>query len=175
MTEDLRYPVGKFSKPTSYSDAARSKDIASIAELPANLRRAVAGLDEGQLNTPYRPDGWTVRQVVHHVADSHMNAYIRTRFLLTSDNPTIMPYPEAVWAKLADASTMPVDPSLSLLDGMHARWSTLLRSLEPAQFSRTLMHPENGTMTLDHVVAMYGWHSRHHTAHITGLRTRSGW
>ena len=176
MTTDLRYPVGRFKKPdASYSLADRAGDIATLGQAPTHFRNAVAGLSDAQLDTPYRPDGWTVRQVIHHVADSHANAYIRTRFLLTADNPTIMPYPEAVWAELTDAKALGIESSLQMIYGMHARWATLLSSLAPAQFARTLMHPENGPMTLDHVLAMYAWHSRHHAGHITELRKRSGW
>ena len=175
MTTDLRYPVGRFAKPATMPDPNRAANITTIAETPAMVRTAVAGLNEQQLDTPYRDGGWTVRQVVHHLADSHANAWIRTRFLLTADNPTIMPYPEAIWAKLTDAASMSIQASLSILDGMHARWHTLLKSLAPDQFARTLMHPENGPMTLDHVIAMYSWHGRHHTAHITELRKRNSW
>ena len=175
MTTDLRYPTGRFERPASFTDASRAANVKAIADTPANLRRAVHGLTDAQLDTPYRPDGWTVRQVVHHVADSHMNAYIRTRFALAQDNPTIMPYNESDWAKLHDAKSFSVEPSLAILEGMHERWVGLFRSLKPADFSRTLMHPENGQMTLDHVAAMYSWHGRHHTAHINGLRQREGW
>jgi uncharacterized damage-inducible protein DinB len=149
--------------------------VDAIAVLPTRVREAVAGLHDAQLDTPYRPGGWTVRQVVHHIADSHMNAYVRLRFALTEDHPTIKPYSESAWAELADARTMPVDVSLTLLDGLHARWSALLRSLAPEQFARSLTHPESGEMTIDSLVALYAWHGRHHTAHITELRNSEGW
>ena len=175
MTTDPRYPVGKFHRLEAYTDATRSAAIATIAALPAALRKAVAGLSETQLDTPYREGGWTVRQVVHHLADSHVNAYIRTRFTLTSDKPTIMPYPENVWAELVDARSAPVEASLSILDGLHARWAMLLKARAAADFARAFVHPEHGERTLDWMVEMYAWHSRHHTAHITGLRKHSGW
>ena len=174
-SEDLRYPVGKFQRVSELSPAERAAKIAEIAELPKKLAAAVAGLNEKQLDTPYRPGGWTVRQTVHHVADSHVNAYIRLRFALTENDPTVKPYEEAVWAELADAKSMPPSVSLALLEGLHARWVTLLKSLTPAQFQRTMEHPENGTMTVDFLIAMYSWPARHHTAHITELRKREGW
>ena len=172
---DLRYPIGKFARPTEWSAADRSAAIAAIAAAPSEIAAAVAGLTDAQLDTPYRPGGWTVRQVVHHLADSHLNAYIRLRLALTEEHPTIKPYAEAAWAELADARTMPVGVSLSLLDGAHARWVTLLKTLAPAQFARTVNHPENGVMTMDHLLAMYSWHGKHHAAHITELRKRERW
>jgi DinB superfamily len=172
---DLRYPVGPFVAPASFSAADRDTAFKTLAELPARMRLACAGLTEAQLDTPYRPDGWTVRQVVHHTVDSHINAYLRTKFALSDDNPTIRPYPEAIWAEMADAKSAPVSMSLTLLDALHGRWVMLLRSLAPGQFARTLLHPERGPMTIDDVLAMYEWHSRHHTAHITALRDREGW
>lgn len=172
---DLRYPVGPFVAPTSFSAADRATALKTLAELPARMRLACAGLTDAQLDMPYRPDGWTVRQVVHHTADSHINAYLRTKFALSDDNPTIRPYPEAIWAEMTDAKSAPVSMSLTLLDALHGRWVMLLRSLPPAQFARTLLHPERGPMTIDDVLAMYEWHSRHHTAHITALRDREGW
>ncbi len=172
---DLRYPVGPFAAPASFSTADRATAFKTLAELPARMRLACAGLSDAQLDTPYRPDGWTVRQVVHHTVDSHINAYLRTKFALSDDNPTIRPYPEAIWAEMADAKSAPVSMSLTLLDALHGRWLMLLRSLAPGQFARTLLHPERGPMTIDDVLAMYEWHSRHHTAHITALRDREGW
>jgi hypothetical protein len=173
-TDDLRYPVGPFV-PAKPSASRRAADIAALAELPKALRAAVAGLDESQLDTPYRPGGWTVRQVVHHVADSHMNALIRLKLALTEDNPTIKPYDENAWATLADAR-LPIDLSLSLVDAVHARWDALNRGLADADFSRTYVHPEHGkTFTIDVLLQTYGWHSRHHVAHITTLRARQGW
>ncbi len=175
METDLRYPVGKFSRPTAFGAADRAAAIDAIGALPAALRAAVAGLSDAQLDTPYRPDGWTVRQLVHHVADSHVNAYTRARLALTEDTPTIKPYAEAAWAELADAKTMPIDPSLGILDGIHARWTVLLRSIDPAAFAKSVLHPDNGPMTLDLLTALYAWHSRHHIAHITALRARNAW
>ena len=172
---DLRYPVGPFVAPTSLAPAERAAAIRTITEAPARLRLACAGLSEAQLDTPYRPGGWTVRQVVHHVVDSHINAYLRTKFALSDDNPTIRPYPEQVWAEMADARTAPVLMSLTLLDALHGRWVLLLASLTPGLFARTLLHPERGPMSIDDVLAMYEWHSRHHAAHITALRAREGW
>ncbi len=173
---DLRYPVGDFTAPTTpFTAADREAAIKTLTEAPARLSLACAGLSDAQLDTPYRPGGWTVRQVVHHVVDSHINAYLRTKFALSDDNPTIRPYPEAIWAEMADGRTAPVSMSLTLLDALHGRWVMLLRSLPAAQFARTLLHPERGPMTIDNVLAMYEWHSRHHIAHITALREREGW
>jgi hypothetical protein len=175
MTADLRYPVGPFVAPSSLTAADRAAAITTLAELPARMRLATAGLTEAQLDTPYRPDGWTVRQVVHHTADSHMHAYARLKFAVSEDNPTIKPYAESVWAEMADATSAPVTVSLDLLDALHARLVLMLRSLGPADFARTLFHPERGGMSIDDYLALYDWHSRHHTAHITALRTREGW
>jgi hypothetical protein len=152
----------------------RAPAIDAIAQLPAQMAAAVDGLTEGQLDTPYRPGGWTVRQVVHHVADSHMNAFVRLKMALTEETPTIKPYDQDAWSTLADIR-LPVDISVSLLRGIHTRWVTVLRSLPPEQFSRTFNHPEIGPMTLDSQLQMYAWHSRHHLAHITALRQREGW
>jgi len=173
---DLRYPIGKFSYDGAMTDARRAECVARIAAAPAALRTAVAGLSDVQLDTPYRPDGWTVRQVLHHVPDSHMNAYTRIRLALTEDTPTIKPYQEARWAELPDARSLPVDISLALLEALHARWVPLLRRLGAAEGVRSMRHPEhNRLMTIDELVAMYAWHGEHHTAHITGLRERMGW
>jgi len=173
---DLRYPVGEFVSPAAALSAAeRAAAITTLAELPARMRLACAGLSDAQLDTPYRPDGWTVRQVVHHTADSHTHAYIRLKFALTEDNPTIKPYAEAVWAEMADGREAPVSWSLDLLEALHARLVLVLRGLAAAAFARTLFHPERGAMTVDHYLALYDWHSRHHTAHITALRARQGW
>jgi hypothetical protein len=174
MTNDLRYPVGRFSF-TDADEKSRAEWITEIARLPERLRAAVKGLSDAQLDTPYRPDGWTVRQVVHHVPDSHMNALIRFKFALTVDVPRILAYDEAKWAKLPDGRSGPVEPSLQLLDGLHARWTLLLRSMSAADFERQLEHPENGMMTLNRMLALYAWHSRHHVAHITELAKREGW
>ena len=175
MQTDLSYPIGRFARPTAFTDASRHAAVAAIAAAPAQLRAAVRGLTDGQLDTPYRPDGWTVRQVVHHIADSHLNANVRTRLALTEANPTIKPYEEQLWAELPDAKTMPVEVSLTLLDALHERWVALLRTFGPAEFSRTLVHPQNGPMTIDSMIELYAWHGKHHTAHVAALRSRSGW
>jgi hypothetical protein len=172
--EQLRYPIGKFRPLAASPAGVRAAQIETLRQLPARLRTAVAGLNETQLDTPYREDGWTVRQVVHHLADSHANAFIRIKFALTEDWPTIMAYDEAAWAKLAD-SRLPIEPSLAFLDGMHTRMAALLETLSESDFQRGFQHPERGRMTLTTVLAMYDWHSRHHTAHITSLRSRQGW
>ena len=173
--EDLRYPVGRFQRPQSLEPKQRRAAIDTIAEAPTKLRAAVSGLTDAQLDTPYRPEGWTVRQVVHHVPDSHLNAYTRFKLALTEDTPTIKPYNEAAWATLEDSKTTPVATSLALLDAVHDRWIRILRAMSPSDFSRTLNHPENGIMNLDQMLALYEWHSRHHVAHVTTLRGRSGW
>lgn len=173
-TTDLRFPLGRFAF-TSADDASRSEAISIIAGLPAKMRSAVKGLSDAQLDTPYRPEGWTVRQVVHHVPDSHMNAFTRFKLALTEDTPRIKPYAEAKWAELPDGRTGPVEPSLSILDGLHSRWTVLLRSMRAEDFNRQLEHPENGVQSLDRMLALYAWHSRHHLAHITELKRREGW
>lgn len=173
--ESLRYPVGRFTKPGTLTPAARAEAIAVLEALPAQLRAAVAGLDEAQLDTPYRDGGWSVRQVVHHLAESHMHSYCRLKFALTEDNPTIKPYDEGAWSSWPDQAVAPLAASLAIVDGLHARMVTVYRLMTPAQFARTLMHPENGPMTLDDLLGMYAWHSRHHLAHLTGLRARRGW
>ena len=172
---DPRYPIGKFLPVEEMSDADRSSAIAAIAALPAELRAAVADLSEDQLATPYRDGGWTVRQVVHHVPDSHMNAYMRFKLTLTENDPTIRTYDEASWATLADAADAPVEASLILLDGLHDRWVMMIRSLEASDFARTLQHPEVGALSLDTLLGIYGWHGRHHVVHITELRNRMSW
>jgi uncharacterized damage-inducible protein DinB len=173
--EDLRYPVGRYQRPDSLSPDQRHDAITAIGATPANLRNAVRGLGEAQLDTPYRPAGWTVRQVVHHVPDSHMNAYTRFKLALTEDTPTIKPYDEAAWATLEDSRSTPIETSLALLDAVHDRWVRVLHAMSPADFARRLNHPENGIMTLDQLLAMYAWHGTHHVAHITRLRQREGW
>ena len=171
---DLRYPIGKRVAPASFTPELRASNLKIIDETPAKLRRAVAGLTDAQLDTPYRPGGWTVRQRVHHVADSHMNAYIRTRLALTEDNPPVKPYDEAKWAELPDAKTMPIEGSLNIIEALHARWVHLIRSLTTQDLGRTMFHPEHGKITIDALLAIYAWHGPHHTAHVTELRKRSG-
>lgn len=172
---DLRYPVGEEVVKDELTEDERRAAIAVLAETPARLRAAVEGLNPEQLDTPYRPGGWTVRQVVHHVPDSHLNAYIRCKLALTEDEPTIKPYDQDRWAVLPDTRATPIEVSLVLLDTLHRRWVDLLRSLRPEDFRRSLQHPERGRMTLDTVLNAYAWHSMHHVAHITGLRERMGW
>jgi hypothetical protein len=173
--DDLRYPVGEFRFPESIAGGDLTRFIDQIAGAPASLRAAVAGLDDAQLDTPYRPGGWTVRQVAHHVPDSHMNSYVRFRLALTEDEPVIKPYDESRWAELSDARGMPVEPSLVLLESLHARWEPLLRSLSDSQWKRSFRHPELGLVKLEQNAALYAWHGRHHVAHITALRKRMGW
>jgi len=172
---DLQYPIGRFSYEGESAPAEREQFINDVSELPAQLRAAVAGLTDEQLDTPYRDGGWTVRQVVHHLADSHLNSYVRTRLALTEDVPTITAYDETQWAELEDARHAPVELSLVLLESLHDRWVRLLRSMAADDFQRTLNHPENGLMTLDAMLALYAWHGRHHVAHITSTRARNGW
>ena len=172
---DLRYPIGRFQPVTSLTQAERVTCIEQIAAAPEGLRRAVQGLDDRQLDTPYRPGGWTVRQVVHHVPDSHLNAYTRFKLACTEESPAIKTYDEARWAELAEARTAPIDVSLDLLTLLHRRWVLFLRTLGLADFARTVRHPEWGAPTVDFLLAQYAWHGRHHTAHITSLRDRMGW
>lgn len=172
---DLRYPVGKFQPEPELSDVTRQTLIRQIGEAPTKLREAVKGLTEEQLDTPYRPGGWTVRQVVHHVPDSHMNAYIRFKLGMTEQSPPVKPYKENLWAEFVDAKSSPIEPSLTLLESLHQRWTVFLRSMATADFSRTVNHPENGIMTLDRILQLYAWHGRHHVAHITSLRERMNW
>ncbi len=173
---DLSYPIGKFEWPAAVTPAERARLIAQIDMLPRQFRAAVAGLTPRQLDTPYRPGGWTVRQLIHHLPDSHMNAYIRSKLALTENQPTIKPYEQQLWAELADSRDTPVEVSLMLLDALHGRWVALLRSLDSEGFSRTVVHPEQGRhMSVDDILAYYAWHGAHHTAHITALRDRMGW
>jgi hypothetical protein len=175
ITTDLRYPIGPFTASGVMTEADRQSAIAEIAALPARLREAVAGLTDPQLDTPYRPEGWTVRQVVHHVADSHMNGYTRVKLALTEESPIIKPYDEKAWSTLADMR-LPVDISLGLLDALHARWIAVYAGMRGEQFTRAFYHPElRDTQTLDQHLQLYSWHSRHHVAHIAGLRQREGW
>jgi uncharacterized damage-inducible protein DinB len=173
---DPRYPIGRFEYAGPADAAGRAAHIADIAATPARLRAAVAGLDDAQLDTPYRDGGWTVRQVVHHVPDSHLNAYTRCKLAVTEQRPTIKPYDEAAWAELADARTLPVDVSLALLEALHARWVHFLRSLPGDAWAREISHPEwDAPMSLDKILALYAWHGRHHEAHVVELRRRMGW
>ena len=172
---DIRYPVGKFQKQESITDAQREQCIREIAEAPSKLRSAVAGLSDQQLNTPYRDGGWTVKQVVHHLPDSHLNAYIRFKLVLTEQQPNIKTYHENLWAELHDARNAPIETSLTLLESLHTRWVMFLKSLQPQDFDRTLNHPDNGIMKIHTLLQMYAWHGRHHVAHITSLKERMGW
>jgi hypothetical protein len=173
---ELRYPVGTFDFDAPVNEADYPKLIAAIAETPVALRSSVAGLTRDQLETRYRPGGWTVKQVVHHLPDSHLNAYTRFKLALTEDEPTIKPYDEAAWAELADSRKVPIEVSLDLLDALHLRWVALLRSMDTDDFNRGLRHPEHGkTLTLKQMLGLYAWHGRHHVAHITSLKKREGW
>lgn len=172
---DLRYPIGKFQPEPELNDVSRQNLIRQIAEAPSKLREAIRGLTEEQLDTPYRPGGWTVRQVVHHIPDSHMNAYIRFKLGMTEQEPPVKPYKENLWAELVDAKSSPIEPSLTLLESLHQRWTVFLRSMATADFARTVKHPEMGTIALERILQLYAWHGRHHVAHITSLRERMNW
>lgn len=172
---DLRYPVGPFAPEPNPTPELRAKFIEEIAAMPKGFRAAVTGLNKEQFDTPYREGGWTVKQVVHHVPDSHMNAYIRCKLALTENVPTIKPYNEDAWAKLKDTELTQIEVSLTMLECIHNRWVALLKSLSPDDFQRKLNHPEAGVMTIDRLVNLYAWHGRHHTAHITSLRERMKW
>jgi hypothetical protein len=174
LSTDARYPIGKFERRETISPGELQNAIATLAEAPGLLRNAVDGLHHSQLNSPYREGGWTVRQLVHHIADSHMNAFIRQRLALTQDWPTITPYDENAWALLHDA-TAPVEWSLELIESLHARWVMMLSSLKEDQWERGFVHPERGRQTVATVTLLYAWHSNHHIAHITHLRVREGW
>jgi hypothetical protein len=173
--DDLRYPIGRFSPPASSMAGVRAAYIQTVRLLPARLRAAVSSLSDAQLDTPYREGGWTVRQVVHHLADSHSVAYVRCKLALTADWPTINAYDEAVWANLPDCRSLPVDVSMAMIEGLHTRWTTLLDALSEEDFQKGFNHPEFGRVNLARQLAMYEWHCRHHTAHITNLRARKGW
>ena len=176
MDNDIRYPIGKFVSADSLSLQEREEVLQRIAQLPAKLGNAVQNLSPTQLDTPYREGGWTVRQTVHHVADSHLQAVGRVRLALTENWPAVTPYQENLWAELSDARTQPVEVSLQLLDALHARWVALLRSLEESNWTqRGYKHPKSGNQTVEQIAALYAWHGRHHTAHITSLRQRMGW
>ena len=174
MTEDLRYPIGKFHWPATVSPSDRDRYIDEIASAPSLLRAAVEGLSAEQLATPYRPGGWTVTQVVHHLPDSHINSYVRFRLALTESEPTITPYDEAAWAQLADVAAQ-VETSLQLLECLHERWVMVLRSLTEDQWKRRFIHPALGPVTLENNLALYAWHGAHHIGHVTELRRREGW
>jgi hypothetical protein len=172
---ELRYPIGCFVRPETVTESQLAEWTAVLAGAPALAAQAVQGLTDQQLDTPYREGGWTVRQVIHHMADSHQHAAMRFRFALVEEQPQIKPYEEAVWATLPDAAGAPVEPSLAILTGVHDRWVHLIQALEPAQFARTFLHPESGWMRLDQQIGLYAWHTRHHLAQITGLRERMCW
>jgi len=170
----LKYPVGRFQSPETITKEHIHAWIKDIEEMPEKLKKAIAGLNDKQLDVPYREGGWTSRQVVHHLADSNMNAYIRFKLALTEEHPLIKPYNESLWAELPD-SHLPIEPSLEIIDGLHRRWVALLKSMDGKQFLRTIKHPELGTVVLDKYTGLYAWHARHHVAHITELRERMGW
>ncbi len=172
---DLRYPIGPFKMEENLTSQRRNELIEEIASAPAKLRAAVRGLSNEQLDTPYREGGWTVRQVVHHVPDSHLNAYIRLKWTLTENEPTIKAYEQQLWAELPEARTAPVEISLALLEAVHQRWILQWQALKPEDFGRKLRHPEHGLRSVDWLLCLYAWHGRHHTAHITSLRERMGW
>lgn len=172
---DPRYPVGKFSFAGPLTAEQKKQFLNDVEQTPARLRAAVAGLSDQQLDTPYREGGWTVRQVAHHVPDSHMNSYVRFKLALTEDEPTIRPYMEDRWAELPEAKTAPIEASLALLDSLHQRWMLMLRSLSDSDWKRTFRHPELGPMSLEKNLALYAWHGRHHVAHVTKLREKMGW
>jgi uncharacterized damage-inducible protein DinB len=172
---DLSYPIGKFHFEGPLTAAQKEKALDDIAATPALLRAAVAGLSPERLDTPYRPGGWTVRQVVHHLPDSHMNSYVRFKLALTEDEPTIKPYDQQLWAELPDTKETPIEVSLTMLDALHERWVHLLRSLNASDWQRTFRHPEQGAVSLERNLALYAWHGRHHVRHITALRDRNGW
>jgi hypothetical protein len=172
---DLRYPIGKFHYDGPLTEEQKNRSLGDMASAPVTLRSVVTGLSETQLDTPYRPGGWTVRQVVHHVPDSHMNAYIRFKLALTEDEPTIKPYEQQLWADLGDTKSTPIEVSLTLVDSLHERWVQLLRSFTATDWKRTFRHPELGIVSLERNLALYAWHGKHHVAHITELRKRNGW
>jgi uncharacterized damage-inducible protein DinB len=173
--DDVRYPIGRFTPPEVSTPALRAAHVETMRLLPGRLRAAVAGLSEAQLNTPYREGGWTVRQVVHHLADTNANAFVRFKLALTEDWPTINPFEQAAWANLPDSVGLPVDASLVLLDGLQSRWVALLEAMTEDDFQRGFHHPRMGRQTLAAALALYEWHARHHTAHVTSLRRRRGW
>jgi hypothetical protein len=175
MTSDPRFPIGKFHFDGTMTDQQKALCLDDIEQTPARLRAAVRGLNDQQLDTPYRDCGWTVRQVVHHVPDSHMNSYVRFKLALTEEEPTIRPYMENLWAELPEAKSAPIELSLTLLESLHKRWVLALRGIKPEQWKRNLRHPEMGLLSLEKTLAIYAWHGKHHVAHITELRKRMGW
>jgi hypothetical protein len=175
MTSDLRYPIGAAKRADSFTPQERRAAIEGIRQLPETLRSVIADFSEAQLDTPYRPGGWTVRQLVHHVADSHMNAYNRVRLALTEDSPKIFAYQENRWAELEDARAAAVSTSLDVLQGLHARWVRLFTSLNEPDWKRSYVHPENGLQSVEQALILYDWHGRHHTSHVTQLSARMGW
>jgi hypothetical protein len=172
---DPRYPIGKFEPPTEVTNLVRARIIGKIAMAPGQFRAAVRGLTEKKLDTPYREGGWTIRQLIHHVPDSHLNAYVRFKLALTEEEPTIKTYEQEKWAELADSQSTPIEVSLTLLEYLHDRWVYLLRSMKEQDFARKLKHPDFGVQTLDWMLFQYEWHGRHHTAHVTELRKAKGW
>ncbi len=172
---DLRFPIGEYAPPKTIALDLIREWTGTLERAPRQYRQAVTGLSEEQLDTPYRPDGWTVRQVVHHVPDSHFNAYARFKLALTENEPTVKPYDEAAWAELEDGRTGPVGASLDMLEGLHSRWVRMLRAMTPEDFAKRFNHPERGVIRLDWTLGLYAWHCDHHLAHITGLRERNGW
>ena len=172
---DPRYPIGDFQMPAQVTPARRQQAIEEIASMPAKFRAAVKGLSEAQFDTPYRDGGWTVRQLVHHVPDSHLNAYVRLKLALTEDKPTIKPYDQEAWSKLADSKSTPIETSLTLLATVHDRWDRVWRSMKTEDFARVLVHPDHGERTVDWLLFLYEWHGKHHAAHIMELRKKKGW
>lgn len=174
--EQLRYPIGRFKYPEEYSEEQMKEWIINIENFPANLKKEVENLSESQLNTPYRPGGWTIKQLVHHLADSHINSYVRLKLTLTEDEPAIKPYFEERWATLKDSELVPVEESLKLLDGLHKRWTAILKNLTEAQWERKYFHPENKKLvSIKAMTALYSWHCNHHLTHITNLKQKKGW
>ncbi|WP_114748912.1 YfiT family bacillithiol transferase [Pleomorphovibrio marinus] len=174
--EALKYPIGKFEKPTIISRNHLLKWIQDISSFPERLKNEVKLLTNEQLDTPYRPGGWRIRQVIHHCADSHMNSLTRLKLSLTEDQPIIKPYDEKRWAELSDAKDMPIEPSLKILEGIHERWTVLLHNLNENEYGRSFVHPENGQiLRVDETIGLYAWHCNHHLAHITTLKKRSHW
>ncbi len=175
MTDDLRYPVGLCEWPAEVSAEEKRRNLRDITELPVKLREAVAGLAPQHLDIPYREGGWTIRQIVHHLPDSHMNSYVRFKLALTEDQPTIKPYDEKLWAEIPEARTAPIEISLDMVDALHGRWSLMLQNMTDDDFERSIFHPEIGALKLKSLVAGYGWHCRHHVAQIVATRRRMGW